>query len=964
MFSLHHTEHDGNVAFELLADGQRVPVLDWSRIAPGDHTLGLAVLSALVQADLATLSDAETALIVPSSRLAAIDDDRASALGLPPPPPFLLQIESRGALGSMRLETRWVTNEGLRVPDALVDGLFLKIRTATYRLASPLYELFAAVAGFNARTDATATEQASAWGEIQELIGIERERVEPGRFLSRIRVARATRFSLDFVPDDAGGFQIAPVPLAVDRRRRDAEDHTPLEFGLDADASSAVRLLSFADQRKFQRAFRSRANVQEGYLGGDDVFVVLAPEVQASLRVVREMQERPAAERVEFARNPYPFLKSASPDREPPFVETRSFSDRVLGLGALERIVLPWQILKSQGWLPPDMVEVVLTDQKIDVAPDQIEAAIVDVERAMAIGEQTVEVAGRRLPATAATRDALLDARRALDARAASEQKLNADGETEKRERVGLQVKRNLEAEEYAVRQAERKSVAHELPELVTALKPHQADAVQWLQRRWSQGFRGALLGDDMGLGKSLTALAFMMWLRGAMAAGNIEDRPILIVAPVSLLENWQAEHARHVGKANGHFVDVVKAYGATLPRRAPGRDIYAAAAMLDLDALTVDRFDRPTCVLTTYETLRDYQQSFASIHFALVAIDEAQRIKNPGSLTWQAVSALHADFWLALTGTPVENRLADLWAIADILEPGFLGTLKEFSARYETDFDEAALRALKARLEESPSGAPFMLRRMKDHVLDGLPEKHEYRTARVMPTVQSSAYGEAVKKAQALTDRGQMLAVIQQFREISLNPLRPHDVSPQQYVSSSARFEALFPILDDIKARDEKVLIFLDRNTVEAYLAQIVQSRYELPDLPPIINGEVPGKRRQQLVDAFQRRTGFDVMLLSPKAGGVGLTLTAANHVVHLSRWWNPAVEDQSTDRAYRIGQRKPVHVYYLQATLPGQPDASFDERLDALLKRKRDLSRELLWPFQGDESDARSLLGAERPA
>jgi SNF2 family DNA or RNA helicase len=227
------------------------------------------------------------------------------------------------------------------------------------------------------------------------------------------------------------------------------------------------------------------------------------------------------------------------------------------------------------------------------------------------------------------------------------------------------------------------------------------------------------------------------------------------------------------------------------------------------------------------------------------------------------------------------------------------------------------------------------------------------------MPAVQSSAYEEIVESAHDTVAPKQMLVVIQRLREVSLHPLRPTDCAPSAYIDASARFQSLFTILDRIHKAGEKALVFLDRNIIEAYLARLIQLRFGLPALPAIINGTVPGPKRQALVNAFQTGTGFDVMILSPKAGGVGITLTAANHVIHLSRWWNPAVEDQSTDRVYRIGQRKPVHVHYLQATLPAHPGQSFDERLHVLLDKKRGLSRDLLWPFESESSDAASLLG-----
>ena len=740
--------------------------------------------------------------------------------------------------------------------------------------------------------------------------------------------------------------------------------------GLDLASESQVetsilleprRILSSEEQARFQRSFRARSEVEEQYLGGNDVYILLSPEVKRSLEVVRRIQDAPPADRLAFARNPFMFLKDTNSETEPPFCESRSFSDRVTGLGRLEKVTLPWQILGSQGWLPPRTMKIDVGGSIVEITPALLDGAIVDVELAIGKGEPTALVDGLELPASLETRDALLTARADLDARAAIETnpRRHSEDNPPPHERVGLQVTRNLEEAEYLARHAERSAVNFDLPKIDSELKAHQVSAVGWLQQRWMNGRRGALLADDMGLGKSFSTLAFMVWLRSAMQALLISARPMLIVAPVSLLKTWEIEHKRHIGTNTCAFTDIVRAYGQGLPRRAAGRDIDTGIAMLDMDQLTTDRFGKPTCVLTTYETLRDYQQSFAAIHFAVIVLDEAQRVKNPASLTWHAVSAMHSDFWLALTGTPVENRLADLWAIADIIEPGYLGSLRAFSKTYETEFDESALRGLKRSLEHAGDGAPFMLRRLKEHVLDGIPAKHEHVHPLPMPPVQALAYADVVESANDRIAPKQMLAIVQRLRETSLHPLKPAECSQAAYVSSSARFQSLFAILNQVYVASEKALVFLDRNLIEAYLAKLIQQQFRLATLPPIINGTVPGPKRQQLVDDFQQTPGFGVMILSPKAGGVGLTLTAANHVIHLSRWWNPAVEDQSTDRVYRIGQRKPVHVHYLQATLPLQPGQSFDERLHVLLQKKRALSRDLLWPFESEKSDSETLLG-----
>jgi superfamily II DNA or RNA helicase len=941
------------------SEGAPVAFSRWNEIEDPSTFGALAILSGMVQSGAALVDQAGRVVDVDSAAVARFDDEIANALALPAPIPYVLDIAAQGRLGTLRLESRWIDSNGLRVRQAARTGCFLDTGNSRYRLATPFFEVLERIDAFNSVEGPSPAQQARDWADIQELIGLEPVQIHPNTFLGRMRVARANRFTLDFVPGEDGNFQIAPVPLVSASISALAPANAE---GEDAGSIAASkRLLSSDEQERFQRAFRSRTDVQNQYLGGDDVYVLLSPEVKRSLEVVRRIQRSAPAERLAFARNPFPYLKQSDEDGEPPFSESRSFSDRVTGLGLLEKVTLPWQILGSQGWLPPRTVPIRVGDWSVDLPSVALEPAIVDVELAMSNGRTDVAVGEQTIPATVEVRDALLEARSSLDSQAHSAMaQRNATPRTDTPSaRVGLQVTRNLEEAGYAARFNLRSNVTMELPELTSTLKAHQVEAVSWLQRRWCNGKRGALLADDMGLGKSLSALAFMIWLRREMQGSHLSPMPMLIVAPVSLLDNWCNEHERHVGAVPNAFIDIVRAYGSKLPRRATGRDIDTGAAMLDMDRLTVDRFEAPTCVLTTYETLRDYQQSFASIHFSLVVLDEAQRIKNPASLSWHAVSALNSDFWIALTGTPVENRVADLWAIADAIEPGLLGTLRSFSATYEASFDEAALRRLKATIENDEDGAPFMLRRLKEHVLEGIPPKHEHRHALAMPHVQASAYEDIVESANDSVAPKQMLEIVQRLREVSLHPLRPSDCAPEAYIEASARFQSLFKLLDTIQQAQEKVLVFVDRTIVEVYLARLVQQRYHLDKLPGIINGTVPGPKRQSLVDDFQRGTGFDAMILSPKAGGVGLTLTAANHVIHLSRWWNPAVEDQSTDRVYRIGQRKAVHVHYLQATLPSQPGQSFDERLHVLLEKKRGLSRELLWPFENEAGDAATLLG-----
>ena len=469
------------------------------------------------------------------------------------------------------------------------------------------------------------------------------------------------------------------------------------------------------------------------------------------------------------------------------------------------------------------------------------------------------------------------------------------------------------------------------------------------------------MLCDDMGLGKTLQALTFCLWLREGMELGHIAPKPILVVAPVGLLRNWEAEIAQHL--AGPGLGEVVRAYGDDLRRIKRGS---ARAGNASLDTTVLSRAD---VILANYEAVTTYQLSFGAIPFAALVMDEAQRIKSPANRGTHAIKALNVEFTLALTGTPVENRLADLWCIADAVQPGALADLKTFSQRYErTDADVGQLRAAIWQEEaeiaqdlKSKAAPRMLLRRLKTDKLEGLPSRAEHVIERIMPPRQADAYRRALARAE-LSGGADALAMLHGLRSASLHPnlveggaaacdvLDPND---------SARFQILLDVLDRVHAAGEKALVFVEALELHAdgQLPELLRRRYAMPHMPLTINGNVDGPRRQRFVDEFQQRVGFDVMLLSPRAGGVGITLTAANHVVHLSRWWNPAVEDQCSDRVHRIGQKKPVHVCYPVALLPGAEDASFDRRLQALMDRKRGLARDLLAPPVLDQEDFEAL-------
>ncbi|MDB5540080.1 MAG: helicase, superfamily, partial [Devosia sp.] len=291
---------------------------------------------------------------------------------------------------------------------------------------------------------------------------------------------------------------------------------------------------------------------------------------------------------------------------------------------------------------------------------------------------------------------------------------------------------------------------------------------------------------------------------------------------------------------------------------------------------------------------------------------------------------------------------------------------LKAFSTTYGSE-DPEALKSLKGMLDQ-PVGktAALMLRRMKHDHLKGLPDREvrSYSDMK-MPPSQAEAYARVVAAASGGSrSKGDMLKTIHALRGISLHPhgadgLDPYDaVSRQKWIDSSARVSQALLILQNIKAAGEKTLVFIEDRAVQSAFAAVAAATLGLPAEPEIINGDVAGDQRQKVVDRFQSKPpGFGLLILSPKAAGIGLTITAANHVIHLSRWWNPAVEDQCNDRVYRIGQMKPVTVHIPMAVHPVFGETSFDLKLDALLERKRSLSRDMLAP-PVSESDTEDLF------
>jgi non-specific serine/threonine protein kinase len=454
-------------------------------------------------------------------------------------------------------------------------------------------------------------------------------------------------------------------------------------------------------------------------------------------------------------------------------------------------------------------------------------------------------------------------------------------------------------------------------PSLQGTLRPYQHAGLQWLHL-FTQLRLGACLADDMGLGKTIQVLSLLLVLKNGADA---ERKPSLLVAPASLLANWAAEIAR--------FAPSLRAVTAH-PSAPPG-------AKLELDGS--DDLAGVDLVITSYGFLARAPWLEAT-KWRLVVLDEAQAIKNPGTKQTRLVKKLRAETRIALTGTPIENRLGDLWSIFDFINPGLLGSAKQFSSFVK----QLAERA------ENPYGPlrdlvrPYILRRMKTDksIIADLPDKTEVNVFCPLSRKQAALYQQAVDDlARQLDDvegmqrRGVVLAFLMRFKQICNHP--------SQWLGDGAwaeedsgKLARLRDIAEVLASRQEKALIFTQFRETTAPLAAFLGSVFGRPGL--VLHGETEVRKRKDLVRQFQEDENVPFFVLSVKAGGSGLNLTAASHVVHFDRWWNPAVENQATDRAFRIGQNKNVlvHKFVCRGTV--------EDKIDQMIESKKQLAGDLL--------------------
>ncbi len=472
-------------------------------------------------------------------------------------------------------------------------------------------------------------------------------------------------------------------------------------------------------------------------------------------------------------------------------------------------------------------------------------------------------------------------------------------------------------------------------------LRHYQEKGYSWLAflKQWGLG---ACLADDMGLGKTVQALAL---LQSDREAG--EKRPVLLICPTTVINNWLKEAARFTPE-----IKTLVHHG--LVRQKSEAFIKSAA--------------KQGLVISSFGLLHRDLEFINQVNWAGVIVDEAQNIKNPQTMQAKAVRTLKADYRIAMTGTPVENHVGDLWAIMDFLNPGLLGSAQNFKMRFHKQItlyqDKPTVELLKKIT------SPFILRRLKTdkNIIKDLPDKIENKEYCTLTKEQASLYQAVadevqsqVENADGIARKGIVLAAITRLKQVCNHPAQ-YAADNSALPGRSGKLERLLEILYEIQENNEKTLIFTQYAEMGAILKKALQDHFGKEVL--FLHGTLSKKKRDELVERFQTETNAPgIFILSLKAGGTGLTLTQANHVIHYDRWWNPAVENQATDRAFRIGQKKnvQVHKFIVAGTL--------EDKIDMLMEKKAVIATSVVgsgetWLSELSNDDFRKLIALSKTA
>lgn len=718
-----------------------------------------------------------------------------------------------------------------------------------------------------------------------------------------------------------------------------APERIKIEIGRDDEGFTVEPAVDIEENDKFQTYFDKMRKVQAQYPvqreNGERVRIVLNKEQKENLHYLKEQcgKHKTREEIQKIIEQPTEYFDPNA------FDLSELYSDRVIEIGVYKPKFYPFICPYKSCWIAGATVETPQNGTtKVTInSEEELERLKREFQSAKENKKGIVEYNNTQLD----IEDAMFLAQTAEKQLKDSSQPAKVETENDNEARNVLIIEENAEELGFAVK--ERIIEKGDKYTLFTdpflqegfSLKDHQKEGVAWLQHLYKSKASGCLMADDMGLGKTLQILFFIDWHSRKYA----NHKPYLIVAPISLLENWRNEYERFFMQPRMKInmltsKDVTRKFNKSI----------------------VDKMQKMDIILTNYESLRISQLNFCAVEFDVVALDEAQKIKSPGTLVTNAAKALKCNFKIAMTGTPVENSLLDLWCIMDFCVPGLLGNAKAFAAQYQNPLKKEDTDIVALGNEVHDKLGVYFMRRLKKDAAKDLPDKIELKEKVLVPPVQKEIYASVVNDYTSGIQPN-MLVTIMHLREVSEHPylydstLLNHETD--EIVDTSARLQATIKFLDEIKKKEEKVIIFVERKETQKMLQKLCLKRYGIitkiinGDTPSIVKRNMPNKQsRQSSIDEFQAVDGFNVIIMSPVAAGMGLNVTAANHVIHYSRHWNPAKENQATDRAYRIGQTKDVFVYYPMAVRADIK--SFDETLDDLLSRKTSLATSTIFPTE----------------
>lgn len=899
-----------------------------------------------------------------------LDEDNAVALGLPRLLPETFDTRIVGHTNTQRFSmTVGVLINGVEERFTRTGPIVDLASGARYRISYPTLLMMQAIEdhsalGFDERTETENVTLVARLQHAREIAAIDGRIFEmPLRHLEKFSTVVPQRVGVNVAIEESGEILLTPDLGSLGT----------------ADDSSALN----------SRWHQISDDAATGVIRVESSLVLLEEAAMRGVREVRSHRRIPADRAKEFLRAPGDFLNPEIVD-----VDIK-FGLRVKGIGALAPVTFSEASDSGIEWfdevtevLPPSVLAELPSNQdELEDLEEQVEGAYERNEVNMPFDENIIDISDHE----EVSRQLDRARRRILDAL--------PKPIIEDAVKVGVIVEESDSTASRLRRKANESSLLQPVDYdcLPRTPFPHQREGIEWMAKLMHasllepyespERLQGAILADDMGLGKTFMALVALKEFLQAQQQLLGEVLPTLVVLPLTLIENWEEEIEKSFSTVP--FKDVVVLLGSRdLPRfrlYGSGRETRASASSLDSsgmvreDELNISlrigpgfgdkRLDMPgRLVLTTYETLTSFQLSLGQIDWGAVFLDEAQTTKNPDALKTRAAKGLRSRFKLLATGTPVENSLKDLWCLMDTAQPGLLGTWQEFRSVWVRNVDTSNHDAKVAKGRElSEFIGPFMLRRNKEDHLTNLPSKTIYSgmedpTGAVqyrsdlsvqMPAKQQHTYDQhlAKYKLQAGRQKGAALAAISALKAISLHPDSSGEnemESSGALLTDSARMIAMISILDAVQQADEKAIIFVINKKVQRQLSFWLQTRFGIR--VRVVNGETKAvsisgnETRRTIIKEFEAKPGFNLIIMSPLAVGTGLTVVGANHAIHLERHWNPAKEAQATDRIYRIGQTRPVHVYLPLAVHPDFP--SFDINLDQLLRQKTSLKDAVVVP------------------